>query len=86
MEKTLINPKVNIFYDPNQGGVDFMILDLLQQKSIPIEVGSGDKEFGQLRKSLLRYGSSHGILITDCEQIEVVDNIIKIPLVTFLFV
>lgn len=86
MEKTLINPKVNIFYDPGQGGVDFMILDLLQQKSIPIEVGSGDKEFGQLRKSLLRYSSSHGILITDCEQIEVVDNIIKIPLKTFLFV
>lgn len=85
MSKTLVKPRVNLFYDSNEGGVDFILHDLLQQRSIPIEVGSGDKGFKQLRNAINRYKASHGILVCDCEKIEAVDNIIKIPITTFLF-
>lgn len=85
MSKTLINPQVSLFYDSGEEGVDFILHDLLQQKYVPIEVGCGDKGFRQIKKAILKYKSGHGVLITNCDSIEVVDNVIKIPLTTFLF-
>jgi hypothetical protein len=85
MSKALITPKVNLFYDSHEGGVDFILHDLLQQRSIPIEVGSGDKGIKQLRTAINKHKASHGILVCGCEKIESIDNIIKIPIINFLF-
>ena len=74
-----------IFYDPEDGGVDFLITTLLG-KIIPIEVGLGNKSSKQIKSAIKRYGSDYGIVISDSfDKIEKEDNIIKIPLIIFAF-
>ena len=84
MKETLNSP-MGIFYDPEEGGVDFLIKNT-NEKIIPIEVGFGNKTTSQIRKAIKKYKSDYGIVICDCESIKQEGNIIFLPLTTFAFV
>ena len=83
--KETLNLPTGIFYDSDDGGVDFVIQDS-KENIIPIEVGYGKKDSGQIKRAINKYGSKYGIVICDCPKIKKEENIIFIPITTFSFV
>lgn len=83
--KETINQPAGIFYDSDDGGVDFIIKDS-KENVIPVEVGYGKKDMGQIKKAIKKYGSKYGILICGCPNIKMEDNVISIPITTFSFI
>ena len=80
------NEEINIHYDKEkEGNVDFLIKKNLSGGIIPVEVGY-NKGKTQLKYAIERYKAKYGVLITNCEKIEYEENIIKIPIGTFLFI
>lgn len=79
------NRDFGIFYDPEKGGVDFL-LNTIMGDIIPIEVGIGAKNIKQVKKAISRYNSDYGIIVSNrSSRIQKEDNIISIPLSTFSF-
>lgn len=72
-----------VFYDPEEGGVDFILQK--GERLIPVEVGIGKKSKGQIKKAIERYNSPYGIVIHGGEKIEIKGNIVYIPIITFSF-
>lgn len=83
--KETINQPTGIFYDSDDGGVDFIVQDG-KENTIPIEVGSGKKDKGQIERAIKKYNSKYGIIICECPKIKKENNIIYIPFTTFSFV
>ncbi|MBI5331996.1 MAG: ATP-binding protein [Candidatus Aenigmarchaeota archaeon] len=83
--KETINLPTGIFYDSDDSGVDFIIQDM-KENIIPIEVGSGKKDKGQIEKAIRKYKSKYGIIICECPKIKKEGNIIFLPFTTFSFV
>lgn len=83
--KETMNLPTGIFYDSDDGGVDFVIQDS-KENIIPIEVGYGKKDISQIKRAIKKYGSKYGIVICDCPKIKKEENIIFIPITTFSFV
>jgi predicted AAA+ superfamily ATPase len=77
---------IGIFYDPEKGGVDFLINTIIGD-IIPIEVGIGKKDKKQIKTAIKRYDSDYGIIVSNrTSEIQKEDNIISIPLTTFSFI
>lgn len=73
---------LNIFYDSNKQGVDFILQTF--DKLIPVEVGIGKKDTKQIKKAINRYKAEYGIIISNkTTKIIKEDNVIYIPLTTF---
>ena len=83
--KETINLPTGIFYDSDDGGADFIVQDG-KENTIPIEVGSGKKDKGQIERAIKKYNSRYGIIICECPKIKKDGNIIYIPFTTFSFV
>jgi len=83
--KETTNLPLGIFYDPGEKGVDFLVKDS-KDNIIPIEVGYGKKDTGQVRKAIKKYNSKHGMIVCDCPKIKKEENIIFIPIATFSFI
>jgi len=83
--KETINLPTGIFYDSDDGGVDFIIHDA-KENIIPVEVGYGKKDASQIKKAVKKYDSKYGIVICDCQKITKDDKVIFIPITTFSFV
>lgn len=83
--KETVNLPTGIFYDSEDGGADFVIQDG-KENTIPIEVGSGKKDKGQIERAIKKYNSKYGIIICECQKINKVKNVIFIPIKTFSFV
>ncbi len=86
MSKMIKKPTkpMGLFFDPNKGGVDFLFLDN-QGNIIPVEVGGGKKDTRQIKTSIGRFKSDYGVVISPEEKTRREDNIIFVPLKTFLF-
>lgn len=73
---------MGLFYDSEKKGVDLLIK--YSNKVIPVEIGIGNKTKSQLTRSLNKYDSQYGILISNrTSNIEFKNNILYIPLLTF---
>ncbi len=83
--KETLNLPTGIFYDSDDGGADFIIIDR-KENIIPIEVGSGKKDKGQIERAIKKYNSKYGIIICECPKIKKEGKIIYIPFTTFSFV
>ena len=83
--KETLNIPTRFFYAPEKEGVDFL-LQTGAGEIIPVEVGIGKKGEGQIKKSIARYHSEHGVLISDTEEISMKKGIVRIPLTNFAFV
>jgi len=71
-----------LFYDSEKKGVDLLIK--YSNKVIPVEIGIENKTKSQLTRSLNKYDSQYGILISNrTSNIEFKNNILYIPLLTF---
>ncbi|MBI3026758.1 DUF4143 domain-containing protein [Candidatus Woesearchaeota archaeon] len=79
-----VNMPTGIFYDSEEGGVDFLIHNA-KNSIIPIEVSIGDKNQEQVKTAIKRYDSGYGIIISNTEKIRKDNNIIYMPLTTFSF-
>lgn len=84
MKETLHAPR-GVFYDADDQGVDFLLEDA-NGDIIPLEVGSGKKDKGQVERAIKKYQAKYGILICDCPKIRKEQQIIYIPFTTFSFV
>ena len=82
--KETINLPIGIFYDSDDGGADFIIRDG-KENIIPIEVGSGQKDKGQIEKAIKKYNSKYGIIICECPKIRKEGSVIYLPFTTFSF-
>jgi hypothetical protein len=80
--KETSNMPAGIFYDPGKQGVDFLLLSG-DGGIIPIEVGAGAKKEGQIKRAIRRYGSTHGVIISDTEKIVFKDGVVHVPVTTF---
>ncbi|MCL2687014.1 MAG: AAA family ATPase [Methanobrevibacter sp.] len=75
------NQYLNIYYDPSDYGVDFLLET--GENIIPVEVSIGKKDKKQIIKAINKYKSKYGIIISNTtEKIEKRANIIYIPLTT----
>lgn len=84
--KETTRPSTGVFYDADEGGADFLVRDA-KDNIVPIEVGIGKKDKAQVGAAIRRYGSRHGIIVSDTtEKIRKEDNIVFVPLTTFSFV
>ncbi|MBU2576770.1 MAG: AAA family ATPase [Nanoarchaeota archaeon] len=83
--KETVNQPTGIFYDSNDGGVDFLIQDS-KENIIPVEVGYGKKDKGQIKRAIKKFSSKYGIVICDCQKIKKEENVIYIPITTFSFI
>lgn len=83
--KETIHLPTGIFYDSDDGGVDFIIQGA-EEDIIPIEVSHGKKDKGQIERAIKKYNSKYGIIICECPQIRKEGNIIYMPFTTFSFV
>jgi len=81
MKETTGNP-AGIFYDPEKEGVDFL-LQTGEGGIVPIEVSVGRKKEGSVKRSMSRYRSKHGIIVSKTEKITARDNVIRLPITTF---
>ncbi len=79
------NMPTGFFYAPEKGGVDFL-LQTGTGDIIPVEVGIGKKDEGQIKKAITRYQSEHGVIISDEEKITMENGIVRIPITDFAFV
>jgi len=78
-----INRDFGLFYPAEKEGVDF-IINTIDGKIIPIEVGIGKKNKRQIKKAINRYNCEYGIIISNTTQkIKKEKNIIYLPLKTF---
>ena len=83
MKSTLERP-VNLFYDAEkEGSVDFLLVNELDSKIIPVEVGLNKTE-RQINKAIETYKSDFGVLITGISETELDGKILKVPFRTFL--
>jgi len=83
--KETMNLPHGIFYDPAKGGVDFLLVDPLEN-IIPVEVGIGRKDKGQILRAIRKYRSEYGMVISNTTaKIEKEGDIIFIPLMTFSY-
>lgn len=72
-----------IFFDGEKEGVDFLI-NTIDGRIIPIEVGIGKKNKKQISKAIKRYKADYGIIVSNkTTSIKKEDNIIFIPPITF---
>lgn len=79
------NMPYGIFYDPEKRGVDFLLVDPLENV-IPVEVGVGRKNKSQINRAVRKYSSEHGILISkSTNRITKEDQVVSIPLITLSF-
>ncbi|RAP47636.1 MAG: hypothetical protein BZ135_01750 [Methanosphaera sp. rholeuAM6] len=79
-------PRFNTYYDSSNGGVDFIIQKEFET-AIPIEVGLGKKNNKQIKKAMNKFGSNHGILISNrTKKIEEKNGIVYITPKTFSFI
>ncbi len=79
------NIPLNINYLPGKGEADFL-LSWNIENIVPVEVGLNKKQTGQLKKSMRKYDSNYGVLISNgFNKIDMNNDIITIPLVTFSF-
>ena len=84
------NTSYKTYYDDSKKkssdkNVDF-ILQRGIEKPIPIEVSCGDKDKSQIKRAIKKYGSPHGIIISNTTpNIIKNDNIIYIPPEIFAF-
>jgi len=77
---------MGIFYPTEKKGTDFLIRTKLDE-IVPIEVGIGRKTKSQIVKSINKYDSEFGILISNRHfAIRKENNIIHIPLTSFGFI
>lgn len=73
----------DIFFQAGKKSVDFIIKKEFEQP-IPIEVGLGKKNKRQIKRSMNKLNSQHGIIISNTtKEIEKDDDIIYIPIRTF---
>ena len=73
-----------IFYDPEKGGVDFLIQKGINEK-IPVEVAIGKKEKTQIKKAINKYKAKYGVIISNIDDVKNENNIIYVPLTFFSF-
>lgn len=79
------NIPLNINYLPGKGEADFL-LSWNIENIVPVEVGLNKKQTGQLKKSMRKYDSNYGVLISNgFNKIDMNNDIITIPLVSFSF-
>lgn len=84
------NISYKIYYDDSKKkssdkNVDFIVQRGLE-KPIPVEVSCGEKDYGQIKRAIKKYKSSHGIIISNnSPNIFINDNIICIPPEIFAF-
>ena len=71
-----------MFYDSQKRGADFLLQDP-EGKIIPIEIGLGKQGVYQVKKSMSKHKSTHGIIISNFRRIEKKGNVIFIPLKVF---
>lgn len=72
-----------LFFPPESEGVDF-IINTLDGKVIPIEVGIGKKSKRQIKKAIKKYKTDYGIIISNTTNgIKKEDDVIYLPLSTF---
>ncbi|MCK5039395.1 MAG: ATP-binding protein [Candidatus Aenigmarchaeota archaeon] len=83
--KETLKVPIGIFYDADKEGVDFLLEDI-EGKIIPIEVGIGKKNKRQIKRAIMKYKSEYGIVISDTQKITMDENIIYIPLTAFSFI
>jgi len=75
------NYYLNIYYDPSENGVDFLLETI--DNIIPVEVSIGKKDKKQITKAINQYKSNYGIIISNTtERIKKKKNILYIPLVS----
>jgi predicted AAA+ superfamily ATPase len=80
------NIPLGISYAPERAGVDFLLHDI-NGDIIPVEVGIGNKNPGQVKGAIKRYNSEYGILISNAtKKISLKDKVIYMPLTTFSFI
>jgi uncharacterized protein len=73
----------SLTYDNAQWGADFILT--LGNKRIIIEVGSGSKGYKQVIQTMKKVDAQYGIVISEDElELNEAENIVKIPLRTFL--
>ena len=82
--KETVHAPMGLFYDPKEGGADFLLQDG-EGKIIPVEIGIGKKKAAQTKKSVSRYKSKHGIVISSSPKTDKKGSTIFLPLKTFLF-
>ena len=76
---------IDLFYDAEKKGVDFLIK--MSERIIPIEVGIGKKTKGQITKSMDKYNTDIGILVSNrTSRIKYENNIIYVPVSTFALI
>ena len=83
MKETLNVPQ-GIYYDPLKGGADFLIVT--PKGLLPIEVGLGEKDSRQVKKSIREYGANGGVLISGSETIKSDEGILYMPISLFSYV
>jgi len=77
---------LGLFYPTKEGNVDF-ILKTFDEKIIPVEVGIGKKGKKQVKTSMNKYASDHGVVISNkTPYIKKEEDIIYMPLTTFSFI
>jgi len=72
-----------IMYDSAQGGADFIVN--IQNQNIVIEVGYGKKGIKQTEATLNKIGGGYGLVLSNSE-LELHNNIVKIPIKNFLLI
>jgi predicted AAA+ superfamily ATPase len=77
---------LGIFYPPDKGAADFLIMNV-KGDLVPIEVGIGTKKDSQVQRSINKYKSEYGIVISNStSKITKTGQVIHIPLTTFSFI
>lgn len=81
-----LSSDVNVYYDYGSGGADF-ILRFPNKYEIVIEIGFGKEEIKQVEKTILKSNNrtKYGLVIGS-EKLDIIGNIVKIPLDYFLLV
>ena len=84
--KQITHMPLGIFYSAEKKGVDFLLKDI-DGEVIPVEVGIGDKNPSQIKRAINKYGSKHGILVSNARnKVMKEDDVIYVPLTTFSFI
>ncbi len=74
---------LDIKYDSEEGGTDFIIMNKTDNKNIPLEVGYGEKSDKQVLQTMKKVNSKYGILISETN-LEVKNNVLYLPKELFL--
>jgi hypothetical protein len=73
-----------LFYDPDKGGADFLILRGME-RLFPIEVGIGEKGEDQVKTSMRRYHSEYGVVLSQTGNVSMDGNVLYVPITFFSF-